>query len=45
MADSKGKRPAEVLTEAEVRSLLAACSRRAAQWSQRRQQPLEPPGS
>ena len=29
MADTKGKRPAEVLTEAEVRSLLAACSRRA----------------
>ena len=29
MADSGRKRPAEVLTEAEVRSLLAACSRRA----------------
>src|ERR1700691_5729220 len=29
MADTKRKRPAEVLTEAEVRSLLAACSRRA----------------
>ena len=29
MAATKGKRPAEVLTEAEVRSLLAACSRRA----------------
>jgi integrase/recombinase XerD len=29
MADTKGKRPAEVLTEAEVRSLLNACSRRA----------------
>lgn len=29
MADSGRKRPAEVLTEAEVRDLLAACSRRA----------------
>ena len=29
MAATKRKRPAEVLTEAEVRSLLAACSRRA----------------
>jgi hypothetical protein len=29
MAATKGKRPAEALTEAEVRSLLAACSRRA----------------
>jgi site-specific recombinase XerD len=29
MADTKRKRPAEVLTEAEVRSLLGACSRRA----------------
>ena len=29
MADTKRKRPAEVLTEAEVRSLLAQCSRRA----------------
>ena len=29
MAATKGKRPAEVLTETEMRSLLAACSRRA----------------
>jgi integrase/recombinase XerD len=29
MADTKRKRPAEILTEAEVRSLLAACSHRA----------------
>jgi hypothetical protein len=28
MAAAKGKRPAEILTEAEARSLLAACSRR-----------------
>jgi hypothetical protein len=29
MAAIEGKRPAEALTEAEVRSLLAACFRRA----------------